>query len=75
MHDLLFEEPQGIGRGDLVKKAKRLNLDIARFEAALDNRRFKPVVEADRQEGMRLGVDGTPFFFVNGSAVSRCIAA
>jgi hypothetical protein len=27
-------------------------------------------VEADRQEGNRLGVDGTPFFFINGHAIS-----
>jgi protein-disulfide isomerase len=26
-------------------------------------------VEADRQEGQRLGVDGTPFFFINGHAL------
>jgi len=28
------------------------------------------VDDADRQEGNRLGVDGTPFFFINGHAIS-----
>jgi protein-disulfide isomerase len=73
MHDLLFEEPQAIAHDDLVKKAKRLKLDMARFETDLDSRRFKPVVEAERQEGMKLGVDGTPFFFINGRAVSSAL--
>jgi protein-disulfide isomerase len=35
--------------------------------------RFKPLIEADRQEGDRLGVDGTPFFFINGHAISGAI--
>jgi protein-disulfide isomerase len=70
MHDLLFEEPQAITRADLVKKAKRLELDILRFESDLDSGRFRPIVEADRKEGTKLGVNGTPYFFVNRRAVS-----
>ena len=27
-------------------------------------------MDADRQEGNRLGVDGTPFFFISGHAIS-----
>jgi protein-disulfide isomerase len=27
-------------------------------------------VDHDRQEGNRLGVDGTPYFFINGHAIS-----
>jgi len=42
----------------------QLELDVPRFTKDLDGHRFKPVVEADRQEGNRLGVAGTPFFFI-----------
>jgi protein-disulfide isomerase len=70
MHDLLFATQDKLTRDDLVAKAKQLNLDVARFTAGLDSRRFKPLVDADRQEGNRLGVDGTPFFFINGHAIS-----
>jgi len=57
-------------RDDLIAKAAQLHLDIARFTKDLDTHRFKPQVESDRQEGNRLGVDGTPFFFINGHAIS-----
>jgi len=70
MHDLLFAGQDKLTRDDLVAKAKQLNLDMARFTADLDSHRFKPLVDADRQEGSRLGVDGTPFFFINGHAIS-----
>jgi len=30
-------------------------------------------VDADRQEGNRLGADGTPIFFFNGHAISGAV--
>ena len=57
-------------RDDLIAKATQLHLDVARFTRDLDTHRFKPQMDADRQEGNRLGVDGTPFFFINGHAIS-----
>jgi protein-disulfide isomerase len=70
MHDLLFVGQDKLTRDDLVAKARQLNLDVPRFTGDLDSHRFKPLVDADRQEGNRLGVDGTPFFFINGHAIS-----
>jgi predicted DsbA family dithiol-disulfide isomerase len=57
-------------REDLISKAAQLHLDVPRFTKDLDTHRFKPQVDQDRQEGNRLGVDGTPFFFINGHAIS-----
>jgi protein-disulfide isomerase len=73
MHDLLFATQDKLTRDDLIAKAKQLNLDVARFTKDLDGHRFKPQVDADRQEGNRLGVDGTPFFFINGHAISGAV--
>jgi len=70
MHDLLFATQDKLTRDDLIAKAKQLHLDVPRFTQDLDTHRFKPQVEQDRQEGNRLGVDGTPFFFINGHAIS-----
>jgi protein-disulfide isomerase len=64
MHDLLFATQDKLTRADLIAKAQQLNLDTLRFTRDLDSHRFQPAVEADRQEGNRLGVDGTPFFFI-----------
>ena len=63
-------EPVPTLRDDLIAKAAQLNLDVPRFTKDLDTHRFKPQVDQDRQEGNRLGVDGTPFFFINGHAIS-----
>jgi protein-disulfide isomerase len=46
---------------------------VPRFTKDLDSHRFKSAVESDRQEGNRLGVDGTPFFFINGHAISGAV--
>jgi protein-disulfide isomerase len=73
MYDLLYSGQDKLSREDLLKKAQLLHLDMPRFTADLDSHRFKAAVDADRQEGDRLGVDGTPFFFINGHAVSGAI--
>ncbi len=73
MHDLLFATQDKLTRDDLIAKAAQLHLDVARFTKDLDTHRFKPQVDADRQEGNRLGVDGTPFFFINGHAISGAV--
>jgi len=70
MHDLLFQTQSQLTRDDLIAKAAQLHLDVPRFTRDLDTHRFKPQIDADRQEGNRLGVDGTPFFFINGHAIS-----
>jgi protein-disulfide isomerase len=73
MHDLIFTSQDKLSREDLIAKAKQLNLDVPRFTKDLDSHRFKSQVDADRQEGNRLGVDGTPFFFINGHAISGAL--
>jgi protein-disulfide isomerase len=73
IHDLLFAGQDKLSRDDLIAKAKQLNLDMLRFTRDLDSHHFKSAVDADRQEGNRLGVDGTPFFFINGHAISGAV--
>ena len=73
MHDSLFAGQDKLTRDDLIAKAKQLNLDVPKFTKDLDSHRFKSQVDADRQEGNRLGVDGTPFFFINGHAISGAL--
>ena len=74
MHDLLFATQDKLTRDDLIAKAQQLKLDIPRFIRDLDSHRFKKVVDTDRQEGNRLGVDGTPYFFINGHGVSGALS-
>lgn len=46
--------------------ARELGLDMAKFEAALDDPATLARVLKDRDDGAALGVQGTPTFFVNG---------
>jgi protein-disulfide isomerase len=66
MHDAIFANQQNMKREDFMRHANLLGLDMPRFIAALDSEAAKTAVDADRQEGARLGVSGTPTFFING---------
>jgi protein-disulfide isomerase len=66
MHDLLFANPFAVKQDDLERYALRLGLNLDRFREDLDSYRLKKLIEADKAEGERLQVQGTPTFFVNG---------
>jgi protein-disulfide isomerase len=70
MHDLLFAHQAAVKREDLLVYAKSLKLNLDRFRRDLDSERTKQLVEADRIEGEKLGVQGTPAFFINGNRFS-----
>jgi len=70
MHDKLFANQRAIKREDLDKYAGELGLDMGKFKASLDSGKFKAQVEADTALGGKLGVRGTPHFFINGRALS-----
>jgi protein-disulfide isomerase len=54
----------------LKSYATEAGLDRARFDSALDSGKFKESVQIDVDEGIRLGLKGTPTLFVNGRRVS-----
>ncbi len=70
MHDLLFANQSVLDREHIDGFARQLNLDMARFAQDLDTGRFRAEIAADRALGQHYGVDGTPFFFINGRGVS-----
>lgn len=66
MHDKLFDNQTALDRDDLLGYAKELGLDARRFKADLDSSAVKAQVERDVAEAERLGVQGTPTFYING---------
>jgi protein-disulfide isomerase len=69
MHDLIFANQARMGRDDLIAHAKTLGLDMPRFLKDFDDSRFIAFIDRDLAEGMKVGVDGTPTFFINGTAL------
>lgn len=75
MHQALFANQQEwSGRNDAVAifaaYAETIGLDVAAFTSCLETNKYAAAVEADLQEGVSLGVNGTPAFFLNGYFVS-----
>jgi protein-disulfide isomerase len=75
MHDALFANQSAVERDDLVVYATKLGLDLNRFKKDLDSERLKQLIEADKAEGEKLRVQGTPTFFVNGREHSGALSA
>jgi protein-disulfide isomerase len=71
MHDQIFRgQSEWAGKDNHVEVLKsyaaELGLDTTAFNACLDSGRWASAVDADLQEGMGLGVRGTPTFFIDG---------
>ena len=69
MHDKLFANQANIKRPDLEKYAQELGLDMPKFKAYLDASSGKARIDADMALGQKIGVQGTPNFFVNGRPI------
>lgn len=76
MHDTLFavqNEWSGQGAnavGVFAGLADDLDLDVEAFQACMDSGRHDDAIQANLDEGIGLGVRGTPSFFVNGFPVT-----
>ena len=71
MHDLLFEKRDDWVNEEkvddkLMAYAKSLNLDLDQFSSCLDSGQHTQAVKDDVELGKKMGVSGTPSFFVNG---------
>jgi protein-disulfide isomerase len=74
MHNQLFvdqsrwagQQPTNI----FIGYAEKLGLDTDAFGECLTSGKYESAVNADLQEGVQLGVTGTPAFFINGYPVS-----
>jgi protein-disulfide isomerase len=69
-HDKLFASPPKSTPEIFKGLAKELDLEIAKFETCFDSGKYQSAVKKDIEEGNRLGVSGTPAFFINGRLVS-----
>ncbi|MEO5822895.1 MAG: thioredoxin domain-containing protein [Vicinamibacteraceae bacterium] len=67
MHDRIFANQRTMDRETLLAHAGALGLDRAKFTADLDGPQSQAALERDQAEAAKVGVDGTPTFFINGT--------
>ena len=66
MHDMMFENAGALTVDDLKSYASAIGLDTDTFNACLDSDEKADEVTADMNEGIALGISGTPTFIING---------
>ncbi len=72
-HNMLYTKGTGDGTGldmaSLKSYAVQLGLNTTVFNSCVDNHEARDVVASDLAEGKKVGVDGTPSFYINGIQV------
>lgn len=69
-HTALFKNQSKLKEEDLKEHAKGLGLDAAKFETCLSSGKMAAVIKEDMAAGRKVGVSGTPAFFINGVMLS-----
>lgn len=69
-HDLLFENQDLFGPVAFTDFADSLKLNSEVFKACLDSGKFKAPVKVDYDAAIKLGITGTPAFYINGIPIS-----
>ena len=69
-HDVLFTQSPQLALEDLRRYAVQVGLDVTKFDGCLAAGVHKATVQRDLDEGNRLGVTGTPAFFINGRTLT-----
>ena len=70
MHDLIFANQREMSEEKYVEYAEEIGIDVDRFKHDVAAADVTGKVNADAEEAQKLGVTGTPGFFVNGRFLS-----
>lgn len=76
MHDLIFQNQSDWSEEKnaaiiFAKYAQDLNLDLARFQIDIASDEIKAKIENDYKSGVKVGVNSTPSFFLNGKKLDN----
>jgi len=69
-HDKLFGNQRALQDNDLKMYAADIGLDVDKFNACFESKKYDADIRRDQSDGSRYGVTGTPAFFVNGRFLS-----
>jgi protein-disulfide isomerase len=73
MHDTLFQNQKDLQVPSLKLYAANLGLDSAAFEACLDSGKYQADIQKDVGDGAKVGIRGTPSFFIGKSGTGDTI--
>ncbi len=66
MHDRLYRRQTQLEDADLLRHARKIGLDVARFERELAARPHEVRIREDLASAAQSGAGGTPSLFING---------
>jgi protein-disulfide isomerase len=69
-HAKLFANQRELGADKLATYAEQVGLDKTKFADCLDKKPFSAAIDKDIADGQKVGVNGTPAFFINGRSLS-----
>lgn len=64
MHDQIFANQKAMDLKDLSEYAKKIGLDLPKFQQCLDSGKYAELIKKDIAEGQKAGVTGAPSFFI-----------
>jgi len=68
-HDLIFKNQDNLATIDYLKLAEELKMNTSEFKNCLDSKKYTQKIQNDYNLGSKIGVNGTPTFFVNGKQI------
>ncbi len=77
MHDIVFENQNSWGEKQAPTPtvfegyAEKLGLDMTKFKTDVASEEVKNRIERDKNSGEKLGIQGTPTFFLNGEKIQN----
>jgi protein-disulfide isomerase len=72
-HDILFANPPTADEEELTAFAEETGLDMEAFGTCLESAAYKDAIQRDVDAGFKLGLSGTPAFFINGRLLSGAL--
>jgi protein-disulfide isomerase len=70
MHDLIFENQRDLQVATLERYASEIGLDMDQYRSDLEAKEVVERINEDQRQAQKLGVTGTPSFFINGRYLS-----
>ena len=70
MHDKIFANQRGMSEAKYLEYAQQIGLNLDKFKTDLGSSNVQQRIAADLAQASKLGVTGTPAFFVNGRFLS-----